>query len=536
MDVAGSAPALAVLEVAREKKRVVVYSGPGTERITNDLCSPYSVHYTYDTWSLANTTARATVEQGGKSWYFLTADYGFGHAAGLGHRGGGQWRRVLGAARHPLGSSDFASYLLQAQASRAQVIGLANAGGDTVNAIKAASEFGLTRGGQKMAGLLLYINDIHAIGLEAAAGLTLTEAFYWDLNEQTRAWSKRYYDKLGKMPNMSQAGTYSSVMHYLKAVQAAGTDDAAAVMKQMKAMPINDFFATNGRIREDGRMVHDMYLFEVKKPSESKQPWDYYAAGHAAGRPGLHAPVEILVPAGQAGRAGLTMHTSAPSPPPSPPSSATARCCWCAAPIRRTRGAGLFRAARSSWANASRTPRASCSRNRRHRRAADGVRRGRRVRPRRRRLAAPPLHPGGRAVPLDLGRAGGRRRRQPGTLGASGRAGRAGAGPELRRGGRGAQGGGAGGLNRAASRHPRRAFPYDGRPRRSSAHPMFDAYLQRWNLAPAGAPITTPAARLLPVLHEGQPAMLKISHEQDEREGGVLMRWWDGQGGARAGA
>ena len=251
MDVAGSAPALAVLEVAREKKRVVVYSGPGTERITNDLCSPYSVHYTYDTWSLANTTARATVEQGGKSWYFLTADYGFGHtlqasATEVVKANGGA---VLGAARHPLGSSDFASYLLQAQASRAQVIGLANAGGDTVNAIKAASEFGLTRGGQKMAGLLLYINDIHAIGLEAAAGLTLTEAFYWDLNEQTRAWSKRYYDKLGKMPNMSQAGTYSSVMHYLKAVQAAGTGDAAAVMKQMKAMPINDFFATNGRIR-----------------------------------------------------------------------------------------------------------------------------------------------------------------------------------------------------------------------------------------------------------------------------------------------
>ena len=365
MDVAGSAPALAVLEVAREK-RIVVYSGPGTERITNDLCSPYSVHYTYDTWSLANTTARATVEQGGKSWYFLTADYGFGYtlqasATEVVKANGGT---VLGAARHPLGSSDFASYLLQAQASRAQVIGLANAGGDTVNAIKAASEFGLTRGGQKMAGLLLYINDIHAIGLEAAAGLTLTEAFYWDLNEQTRAWSKRYYDKLGKMPNMSQAGTYSSVMHYLKAVQAAGTGDAAAVMKQMKAMPINDFFATNGRIREDGRMVHDMYLFEVKKPSESKQPWDYYKL--LATLPGDQAFMPLsksscpLVK--QAGAARTDHAHSAPSPPPSPPSSATARCCWCAAPIRRTRGAGLFRAARSRWANASRTRRASCSR------------------------------------------------------------------------------------------------------------------------------------------------------------------------------
>ncbi|MBB1624325.1 ABC transporter permease [Achromobacter sp. UMC71] len=278
MDVAGSAPALAVLEVAREKKKIVVFSGPGTERISNDLCSPYSVHYTYDTWSLANTTARAVVDRGGKSWYFLTADYAFGHTLQASAtevvkaRGG----TVLGAARHPLGSSDFASYLLQAQSSRAQVVGLANAGGDTVNAIKAASEFGLTQGGQKMAGLLLYINDIHAIGLEAASGLMLTEAFYWDMNDQTRAWSQRYYDKLKKMPNMSQAGTYSSVMHYLKAVQAAGTDAPDAVMKQMKAMPINDFFATNGRIREDGRMVHDMYLFEVKKPSESKRPWDYY--------------------------------------------------------------------------------------------------------------------------------------------------------------------------------------------------------------------------------------------------------------------
>ncbi|KOF52596.1 MULTISPECIES: ABC transporter substrate-binding protein [unclassified Achromobacter] len=278
MDVAGSAPALAVLEVAREKKKIVMFSGPGTERITNDLCSPYSVHYTYDTWSLANTTARANVEHGGKTWYFLTADYAFGHtlqasATEVIEQHGG---KVLGASRHPMGASDFASYLLQAQASKAQIIGLANAGGDTVNAIKAASEFGLTKGGQKMAGLLLYINDIHAIGLEATQGLTLTEAFYWDMNDQTRAWSQRYYDKLKKMPNMSQAGTYSSVMHYLKAVQAAGTDETAAVMKQMKAMPIHDFFAPNGRIREDGRMVHDMYLFEVKKPSESRRPWDYY--------------------------------------------------------------------------------------------------------------------------------------------------------------------------------------------------------------------------------------------------------------------
>ncbi|QQX88246.1 ABC transporter substrate-binding protein [Cupriavidus necator] len=279
LDVAASAPALAVLEVARQKNRIVVFSGPGTERITNDLCTPVSVHYAYDTYALANTTARAMVERGGKSWFFLTADYAFGHTlqdsatAVINETGG----KVLGAARHPLATSDFASYLLQAQASKAQVVGLANAGGDTVNAIKAASEFGLTRNNtQRMAGLLLYINDIHAIGLKTASGLVLTEAFYWDMNEATRAWSRRYFDKLRKMPNMSQAGAYSSVTHYLKAVQAAGTDETAAVMKKMKSMPINDFFAKNGRIREDGRMVHDMYLFEVKTPAESKYPWDYY--------------------------------------------------------------------------------------------------------------------------------------------------------------------------------------------------------------------------------------------------------------------
>ena len=279
LDVAASAPALAVLEVARQKNRIVVFSGPGTERITNDLCTPVSVHYAYDTYALANTTARAMVERGGKSWFFLTADYAFGHTlqdsatAVINETGG----KVLGAARHPLATSDFASYLLQAQASKAQVVGLANAGGDTVNAIKAASEFGLTRNNtQRMAGLLLYINDIHAIGLKTASGLVLTEAFYWDMNEATRAWSRRYFDKLRKMPNMSQAGAYSSVTHYLKAVQAAGTDETAAVMKKMKSMPINDFFAKNGRIREDGRMIHDMYLFEVKTPAESKYPWDYY--------------------------------------------------------------------------------------------------------------------------------------------------------------------------------------------------------------------------------------------------------------------
>jgi branched-chain amino acid transport system substrate-binding protein len=245
LDVAASAPALAVLDVAKQKNKIVVFSGPGSERLTNDLCTPVSVHYAYDTYALANTTAKAMVQRGG--------------------------------TRHPLSTSDFASYLLQAQASKAQVVGLANAGGDTVNAIKAASEFGLTRDGkQRMAGLLLYINDIHALGLKTAQGLVLTEAFYWDMNDATRAWSRKYFDKVKKMPNMSQAGVYSSVTHYLKAVQAAGTDETAPTMEKMKAMPINDFFAKNGRIRADGRMVHDMYLFEVKTPAESKYPWDYY--------------------------------------------------------------------------------------------------------------------------------------------------------------------------------------------------------------------------------------------------------------------
>ncbi|AOZ10473.1 ABC transporter substrate-binding protein [Cupriavidus malaysiensis] len=279
LDVAASAPALAVLEVAKQKNRIVVFSGPGTERITNDLCTPVSVHYAYDTYALANSTARAVVQRGGKTWFFLTADYAFGHtlqesATAVINEAGG---KVLGAARHPIGASDFASYLLQAQASKAQVVGLANAGGDAVNAIKAANEFGLTRDGkQRMAGLLLYINDIHAIGLKTAQGLLLTEGFYWDMNDATRKWSRRYFEKVKQMPNMSQAGVYSSVMHYLQAVQAAGSDDTAPVMKQMKAAPIHDFFAQNGRIREDGRMIHDMYLFEVKAPSESRYPWDYY--------------------------------------------------------------------------------------------------------------------------------------------------------------------------------------------------------------------------------------------------------------------
>lgn len=280
MDVAVSAPALAVLEVAKQKQKVIIFNGPGTDRLTNDLCMPSTVHYVYDTYALANVTASAITQRGGKDWYFITADYAFGHslqeqASTVVNAQGG---KVLGAAKHPMAATDFASFLLSAQNSKAQVVGLANAGADTVNTIKAAREFGLTQGKNKqtLAGLLMYINDIHAIGLRTAGGLMLTEAFYWDMNEETRTWSKRYFEKMKKMPNMSQAGAYSSTMHYLKAVQAAKTDDTAAVMAQMKAMPINDFFAKNGRIREDGRMVHDMYLFEVKQQAESKYPWDYY--------------------------------------------------------------------------------------------------------------------------------------------------------------------------------------------------------------------------------------------------------------------
>jgi branched-chain amino acid transport system substrate-binding protein len=276
-DVAASATALAALEVARQKNRVIMFSGPGATRLTNENCSPVSVHYTYDTYALAVGTGRGVLKTGGDTWFFVTADYAFGHTLEkdtsdvLKANGG----RVIGSVRHPLNSPDMSSFLLQAQASKAKVIGLANAGGDTVNAIKTANEFGITRT-QKVAGLLVFINDIHSLGLPIAKGMLLTESFYWDMNAETRAWSRRYFERMKKMPNMIQAGTYSSIMHYLHAVRAAGTDDTAAVMAKMKATPINDFFVKNGRIRADGRMMRDVYLFEVKEPSESKYPWDYY--------------------------------------------------------------------------------------------------------------------------------------------------------------------------------------------------------------------------------------------------------------------
>jgi branched-chain amino acid transport system substrate-binding protein len=226
---------------------------------------------------MAVGTGRGVLKNGGDSWFFITADYAFGHTlekdtTDIVKAGGG---RVLGSVRHPLNSADLSSFLLQAQSSGAKVIGLANAGGDTINSIKTANEFGIAKK-QSLAALLMFINDVHALGLDTAKGLLLTEAFYWDRNDETRAWSKRFFERMKKMPNMVQAGTYSSVMHYLRAVRAAGTDDTAAVMAKMKSTPINDFFVKNGRIREDGRMLREMYLFEVKQPSESKYPWDYY--------------------------------------------------------------------------------------------------------------------------------------------------------------------------------------------------------------------------------------------------------------------
>ena len=278
LDVAASATALAVVEVAKEKNKIVVMSGPGAVRLTNEACSPISVHWAYDTYALAHSTGAATVKNGGDSWFFITADYAFGQElerdAGETVKAAGG--KVLGSVRAPLSTPDFSSFLLQAQGSKAKVVGLANAGGDFTNSVKQAAEFGLTQSGQKLAGLLVYDQDIHSLGLKATQGMLLTSGFYWDMNEETRAFAKRFYERVKKMPNMSQAGAYSTVLHYLKAVQAAGTDETAAVMAKMREAPVNDVFAKNGRIREDGRMVHDMYLFQVKTPEESKGEWDLY--------------------------------------------------------------------------------------------------------------------------------------------------------------------------------------------------------------------------------------------------------------------
>jgi branched-chain amino acid transport system substrate-binding protein len=277
-DVPTSSVALPISALTREKNKININSGGGTSDLTGVACSPNTVHWTYDTYSLSNVAGKAMVKRGEDTWFFITADYAFGmalerDAANVVKESGG---KVLGDVRHPLNSSDFSSFLLQAQASKAKVIGLANAGGDTQNALKQASEFGITQAGQKLIALLLEITDVHSLGVKATQGLIVTDAFYWDTNDETRAFSNRFNEKVGHMPTMIQAGLYSATMHYLKAIEAIGTDEAPKVMAQMRETPINDFFAKNGKIRIDGRMVHDMYLFEVKKPEESKGPWDLY--------------------------------------------------------------------------------------------------------------------------------------------------------------------------------------------------------------------------------------------------------------------
>jgi branched-chain amino acid transport system substrate-binding protein len=279
IDVPNSAVGLAVQEVARDRDAVAVNTGAASSDLTGKSCSPHGVHWTFDTYGLAAGTGRALVKQGGDTWFFITADYAFGHAlerdtAAFVEAGGG---KVLGAVRHPLSTNDFSSFLLQAQASKAKVIALSNAGGDTINSIKQASEFGLGRGGgQRVAGLLVQFPDTHALGLQAAQGLTVTETFYWDLTDGTRAWTKRLMERnSGKPPSMIHAGTYGGALHYLKAVAAAGTTDATKVVAKMKELPVDDFY-TKARVREDGRVMRPYYLMQVKTPAESKYPLDYY--------------------------------------------------------------------------------------------------------------------------------------------------------------------------------------------------------------------------------------------------------------------
>lgn len=277
-DLMNSAVALAVMNLAVTSDRVAIVNGASASIITNEKCTPNSIQYTWDTYALAKSTAQATVKRGGNTWFFITVDYAYGRAlaadaAEFVKAAGG---KVLGEVRHPLNTSDFSSFLLQAQTSGAKIVGLANGGTDTINAIKTAREFGFGKSGQQLAALALNLNDTVGLGLDAAQGLLLTEAFYWDMNDETRAWSKRFFEHFKKMPTSTQAGDYSSTMHYLNAVQAVGTTEAKAVTAKMRELPINDFFAKNGKIRIDGRMVHDMYLMQVKAPSESKEPWDFY--------------------------------------------------------------------------------------------------------------------------------------------------------------------------------------------------------------------------------------------------------------------
>jgi branched-chain amino acid transport system substrate-binding protein len=277
MDVSGSSEALIVQAIGRTRDKIVSLSAPGADRLTGEACSPTAVHYTSDTYSAAHTIGPAVVRMGGDTWFFITVDYSYGYdlerdtEAVVKEAGG----KVIGDARHPLDAPDFVSYLDQAQQSQSKVIGLANGGSDTVNTIRAAAKLGMIPGNQTFAAMSLRINTIHSLGLAITQGMMLAEPFYWDLDDRTRAWSKRFFDKTGKMPNSAQAGLYSSVMHYLQAVAKAGTDATEPVMQAIRAAPINDFFAQNGRIRQDGLMVHDMHLLQAKKPAESHYPWDY---------------------------------------------------------------------------------------------------------------------------------------------------------------------------------------------------------------------------------------------------------------------
>ena len=279
VDVPNSGVALALNQIVRDKGKALLVSGAATADLTGKACSPNTIHWTYDTWALANGTGNAIVKTGGDTWFFLTADYAFGHALerdteAVVVKAGG---KVLGKVRHPLNTQDFSSFLLQAQASKAKIIGLANAGGDTTNAIKQAAEFGLVKGGQNLAGLLVFITDVHALGLDKAQGLIMTETFYWDTNDKTRAFAKKFAERNRQIhPTMIHAGVYSATLHYLKAVEALKSDDGTQVIAKMKAMPTDDPLFGKGTIRADGRKVHPAYLFEVKKPSESKGPWDYY--------------------------------------------------------------------------------------------------------------------------------------------------------------------------------------------------------------------------------------------------------------------
>jgi len=278
IDLPTSATALAVMELSKQYEKIMIVTDAASSDITGKSCSPYTAHWTYDTYSNAHTVGSAIVKNGGDSWFFLTADYVFGHSierdtGDVVKAAGG---KVLGSVKHPLNTADFSSFLLQAQASKAKIIGLANGGGDTINAIKQAGEFGIVAGGQNLAAIVMFISDVHSLGLKLAQGLIITEAYYWDLNDKTRAFGKRFQERIKRMPTMNQAATYSATLHYLKAVQAAGTKDTKTVMAKMRELPVKDAFTDNGILREDGRMVHSMFLFQVKKPEESKGPWDYY--------------------------------------------------------------------------------------------------------------------------------------------------------------------------------------------------------------------------------------------------------------------